>query len=36
MWEIVAEDFDTLIKIDVSIEGPELHVSFIVVSYVAI
>ena len=30
MWEIVAKDFDTLIKIAVSIEGPELHVSFIV------
>ena len=36
MWEIVAEDFDTLMKIAVSIEGPELHVSFIVMSCVAI
>ena len=36
MWETVDEDFDMLMKIAASIEDPELHVKFIIVSCVAI
>ena len=34
MWEMAAEDFDMLMKIAASIEDPELHVKFIIVSCV--
>jgi hypothetical protein len=36
MWETVAEDFDTLMKIAASIKVPELHVKFIIVSCVVV
>ena len=35
MWNTIPEDVDTLIKIAVSIEDPELRVKFIIMSCVA-